>query len=169
MPEPVLRDLLGPGLRVVFCGTAAGAVSAARGLYYAGPGNKFWRTLHDVGLTDRLLTPEDYPLLPQFGIGLTDLSKHGSGPDSGLQRAMFDAAGLRNRIAAADPAFLAFNGKKAAQIFFDGCPVAYGLQADCVGRTRLFVLPSTSGAASGFWAPNKAAWADLATAVRAAA
>jgi double-stranded uracil-DNA glycosylase len=36
--EDVLPDVLGPGLRVVFCGTAAGAVSAVRGAYYAGPG-----------------------------------------------------------------------------------------------------------------------------------
>jgi TDG/mug DNA glycosylase family protein len=29
----VLPDVLGPGRRVVFCGTAAGAVSAVRGAY----------------------------------------------------------------------------------------------------------------------------------------
>ena len=33
----ILSDLLQPGLRLVFCGTAAGAVSAAKGAYYAGP------------------------------------------------------------------------------------------------------------------------------------
>ena len=32
----VLPDLLRPGLRLVVCGTAAGAVSAAKGAYYAG-------------------------------------------------------------------------------------------------------------------------------------
>lgn len=37
----ILPDRLGPGLRVVFCGTAAGAVSARKGHYYAGPGNLF--------------------------------------------------------------------------------------------------------------------------------
>jgi G:T/U mismatch-specific DNA glycosylase len=38
----VLPDLLPPGMRVVFRGTAAGAESAARGAYYAGKTNKFW-------------------------------------------------------------------------------------------------------------------------------
>lgn len=38
---PVLPDLLRPGLRVVFCGTAAGAASALSGAYYAGRGNRF--------------------------------------------------------------------------------------------------------------------------------
>ena len=42
----ILPDVLGPNLKVVFCGTAAGAVSAKRRAYYAGPGNKFWQTIH---------------------------------------------------------------------------------------------------------------------------
>ena len=47
----VIPDLIRPGLRIVFCGTALGAASARAGAYYAGPGNKFWPTLHEVGLT----------------------------------------------------------------------------------------------------------------------
>lgn len=47
----VLPDHLRPGLRVVFCGTAPGLISAARGHYYAGPGNAFWPLLHDAGFT----------------------------------------------------------------------------------------------------------------------
>jgi len=35
----VLRDVLVSDLRVVFCGTAAGSVSAKQRAYYAGPGN----------------------------------------------------------------------------------------------------------------------------------
>ena len=47
----VLPDVLVPGLAVVFCGSAVGAASARRRAYYAGPGNAFWRTLSEVGLT----------------------------------------------------------------------------------------------------------------------
>jgi len=36
-------------------GNAAGTVSARIGAPYAGPGNGFWRTLHEVGLTPSLL------------------------------------------------------------------------------------------------------------------
>jgi TDG/mug DNA glycosylase family protein len=39
--DDVLPDVLVPGLAVVFCGNAAGKVSAQRGAYYAGPGNYF--------------------------------------------------------------------------------------------------------------------------------
>lgn len=155
----VLPDLLLPGLKVVFCGTAAGAASARRGAYYAGPGNKFWKTLYAVGLTPRLLEASKFPLLPQYGIGLTDIAKTYSGADSGLRRSHFDSAGLRLKIQENAPLAFAFNGKKAAQAFY-GTNVMYGQQSARVGTTEMFVLPSTSGAASGFW--NLSHWQALA-------
>lgn len=70
----VLRDVLVSDLRIVFCGTAAGFASAKQRAYYAGPGNAFWRTLFEVGLTPRLLEPAQYHIVPQYGLGLTDLA-----------------------------------------------------------------------------------------------
>src|SRR3546814_6083057 len=55
---PVLPDVLAPGLRLVFCGSAAGRKSAELGAYYAGPGNKFWPTLYEIGLTPRHFRPQ---------------------------------------------------------------------------------------------------------------
>lgn len=150
MSENALPDVLMPGLKVVFCGTAAGARSAHVGAYYAGRGNKFWRTLHQIGLTPRLLDPHEFPSVTDYGIGLTDIAKTYSGPDVGLRRAHFDADGLRRRIEQFAPRALAFNGKKAAQAFY-GAAVAYGQQTEPIGTTTVFMLPSTSGAASGFW------------------
>lgn len=164
MSDPALPDLLQPGLRVVFCGTAAGARSAQVGAYYAGQGNKFWRTIHAIGLTPRLLDPHEFRLLPTFGIGLTDIAKTYSGADKGLRVAHFDADGLRRKIALAAPRVLAFNGKRSAQALFDGTIVAYGRQAERMGTTAVYVLPSTSGAASGFW--DTAYWQQLADFVR---
>lgn len=152
-PALVLPDLLVPGLRIVFCGTAAGAASAARGAYYAGRGNRFWPILAETGLTPRLLSPEEFPLLPDFGIGLTDLAKHASGADADLAVDAFDRAGLIGRIQAVDPGVLAFNGKRAAAEFY-GLPtarVAYGVAPPVEGMPPIFVLPSTSRAANGNW------------------
>ena len=61
-----MPDVLRPGLRLVICGSAAGAVSAARGAYYAGPGNKFWRILAEVGLTPRRLEPSEFRMLAEY-------------------------------------------------------------------------------------------------------
>ena len=66
-----------PGLRVVFCGSGAGAASAARGAYYAGPGNKFWPTpaCRSAAPAPRRLAPEEFASVLEYGIGLTDLAK----------------------------------------------------------------------------------------------
>jgi double-stranded uracil-DNA glycosylase len=157
-PSTVLPDLLVPGLRIVFCGTAAGAASAALGAYYAGRGNRFWPILAETGLTPRLLKPEEFPLLPSFGIGLTDLAKHASGADADLAREAFDRAGLIRRIAAVAPGALAFNGKRAAAEFY-GLPtarIAFGAAPPVDGMPPIFVLPSTSRAANGNW--DAAVW-----------
>jgi TDG/mug DNA glycosylase family protein len=152
--EHKLPDVLSHGLRVVFCGTAAGAYSARVGAYYANPQNKFWRTLYQVGLTPRLLSPHEFRLLPQYGIGLTDIAKTYSGSDKGLRREHFDPQALRHKIELYAPRVLAFDSKNAARAFYGaarGKTIAYGQQPEKIGETVVFVLPSTSGAASGFW------------------
>lgn len=149
--QPVLPDVLAPGLRVVFCGTQAGAASARLAAYYAGPGNKFWQVLHAVGLTPRRLAPEEYRDVLDYGIGLTDVAKSSAGPDSALRLADVDAAGLVGRIAEYKPRLLAFNGKRAAQAILGFGPLVYGLQPATLAQAMVFVLPSTSGAAAGFW------------------
>lgn len=115
MSGDVLPDVLSAGLRVVFCGTQAGAVSARRGAYYAGPGNKFWKTLFETGLVPARLGPTDFLTLPRYGIGFTDVAKGTSGPDTALLRHHFDIAGFLSKIREHRPAIVAFNGKRAAQ------------------------------------------------------
>jgi double-stranded uracil-DNA glycosylase len=160
---PVLPDVLAPGLRVVFCGTAPGTASARAGAYYAGPGNRFWLTLHEVGLTPALLEPAEFARLPEFGLGLTDISKTASGSDQEVGRRSFDPARLAAAVAAASPAYLAFNGKNAARGAL-GRPVDYGVQPERIGGATVWVLPSTSGAARGFW--DIAPWQELAAAAK---
>jgi TDG/mug DNA glycosylase family protein len=161
-PTTVLDDVLRPGLRIVFCGSAVGAASALRQAYYAGPGNQFWPILFRVGLTDRQLAPEEFRTVLDFGIGLTDINKLESGSDRSLTPTSSDAVGLRTRILQFTPAVLAFNGKRSAQAYFGPKrkPLHYGLQEDTIGATRIFVLPSTSGAARGFW--DESHWHALA-------
>jgi TDG/mug DNA glycosylase family protein len=148
--DPILPDLLQPGLALVFCGTAAGRRSAAERAYYAHPGNLFWRALFEAGLTPRLLAPAEFPLLTGYGIGLTDLAKRHSGNDADLPRDAFDAPALRTRIERHAPRLLAFTSKNAARAAL-GHAVSYGMQEETLGQTRLFVLPSPSGQARGHW------------------
>ena len=174
MPRPmaapilpdVLPDVLGPGLRVVFCGSAAGAVSARVGAYYAGPGNMFWPTLHRVDLTPHLLAPDQFRTVLRYGIGLTDLCKTESGSDADLSRQADDVAALTAKIAQHGPAVLAFNGKRAARVFLAAETLDYGEQVRRIGGTAIHVLPSTSGAARRWW--DETFWRRVADAVRGA-
>ena len=80
----LVPDLLAPGLDLVFCGTAPSPASFKARAYYANPGNAFWATLHAVGLTPERFTPQRYPELLAWGIGLTDLNKTEYGSDHEL-------------------------------------------------------------------------------------
>jgi double-stranded uracil-DNA glycosylase len=163
LSPPVLPDVLAPGLRVVFCGYAPGTASARAGAYYAGPGNRFWITLREVGLTPILLRPAEFTRLPEFGIGLTDVSKTASGSDREVGRRGVDPARLAAVVESASPAYLAFNGKNAARAAL-GRKVEYGPRPERIGGAIVWVLPSTSGAARGFW--DIGPWRELARAAR---
>jgi TDG/mug DNA glycosylase family protein len=160
-------DVLAPGLRLVFCGTALGRRSAEQRAYYAHPNNLFWRTLHETGLTPERIAPSDYAGLLAHGIGLTDLAKRHFGNDAELPGDAFDVAALRGKIMRYQPAMLAFTSKTGASAFLDRPTgrIALGLQPEMIGATRLFVLPSPSGTARSYW--NKAVWEALAAEVRA--
>ena len=150
---PILPDTLEPGLKVVFIGTAASRRSAAIGAPYAGPGNRFWEVLHEAGFTSRRLEPQEFRTLPQHGIGLTGMAPERVGNDDILRPGDFDPDGVRAKIERYAPRVAAFVGKRAAQEFLGRTGLDYGLQADCVGETAVFVLPSTSGAARRYWDP----------------
>lgn len=160
--EDVLPDVLVPGLAAVFCGNAAGKVSAQRGSYYAGPGNCFWPALHEVGLTPVRLAPEEFRRLPEFGLGLTDACKGRYGSDAEVGTAGHDATRVEQSIARVAPRHLAFVGKQAAKVVL-GRPVDYGLQPEPFAGATVWVLPSPSGLARRFWSVEP--WREIATAI----
>ena len=166
LPVDHVPDVLEPGLKVVFCGTALGRISAERQAYYANPGNFFWRTLYQTGLTAELIKPQDYARVRDYGIGLTDLCKAHFGNDNQLPPDALDAAALRERIEKYQPKILAFTSKTGASVFLDRPTgrIALGFQPERVGETHLYVLPSPSGQARIFW--NEQTWQGLADAVK---
>lgn len=160
----LVPDLLSPNLRLVFCGTAPSTASAAAKAYYAKPGNYFWPTLHRIGLTPRLFTPQEYPELQKLGIGLTDLCKTVSGNDDDLPEGALDRNALTTKIKKYQPELLAFTSKHGASTYF-GRRVEYGLQKEMLGSTRFYVCCSTSGRARGFW--REEVWQELAVLYKA--
>jgi len=162
----VLPERLKPGLTLVFCGTAAGRQSALQKAYYAHAQNKFWRTLYETGLTPHLFAPRDYPTLWDLGIGLTDIAKFAYGMDHQLPKDSLGqeaANALRARIEKAAPRFLAFTSLTAGRTVM-GKHALPGQQAEKIGATEVWILPSPSPLASNHW--DIAPWRALARAVK---
>jgi TDG/mug DNA glycosylase family protein len=147
----LVPDLLAPGLDLVFCGTAPSPASYAARAYYANPGNAFWATLHAVGPTPERLTPQRYPELLSWRIGLTDLNKTEYGSDHELSAHAMDAKALHVKLHKFRPAAVAFTSKNAASIGLGKKPLAYGRQAETLEGAAVFVLASPSGRARSFW------------------
>ncbi|MGQ0611736.1 MAG: mismatch-specific DNA-glycosylase [Paracoccaceae bacterium] len=158
----ILPDHLAPGLRVVFCGTAAGRVSARAGHYYANPGNRFWALLAETGLTPRRLAPAEDHLMPGLGLGLTDLAKTAFGQDAEIPPGAWDRPGLIARVMQARPARLAFTSLTAARLALGRPGVGAGRLAPDPGLPgiTLWALPSPSGLARSHFAAGP--WHDLA-------
>jgi TDG/mug DNA glycosylase family protein len=162
----VLPDRLKPGLKLVFCGTAAGRQSALQKAYYAHGQNRFWKTLHETGLTPSLFVPRDYEKLWELGIGLTDIAKYSFGMDHELPSEALGAEAiqaLKARIRKVKPAILAFTSLNGGRKAMGGKAVA-GEQPERLGETRVFILPSPSPLAANHW--DIKPWRDLAEAVR---
>lgn len=145
--ESAVPDILGPGLRVVFCGINPGRASAAAGTAFANPRNDFWRLLHASGLTPRLLEPREQFELLDFGLGLTNAARRTTRGSGDLRKS--DYAGAEDRLEdiarTLQPRVIAFVGKTAySGVFTERSEL--GLQERRLGETALFVLPSTSPA-----------------------
>ncbi|MGY3607858.1 MULTISPECIES: mismatch-specific DNA-glycosylase [unclassified Bradyrhizobium] len=166
-PRERLPDQLAADLRMVFVGTAASQRSADLGHYYAHPGNRFWRTLHEVGITPRRFEPHEFPALLDLGIGFTDMCKTGAGMDHQALAFPIEVPAFRDKMLRYRPKTIAFTSKKAASLFF-GRPtpaIALGRQAALPDFPDIFVLASPSGAASGSWSLQP--WQELADWLRA--
>jgi double-stranded uracil-DNA glycosylase len=147
-PETVaVADILAHGLRVVFCGLNPGLSSAAQGLPFANPTNRFWRVMHLVGFTPSMLTPAESQSLLQYGCGLTTAVRRPTVASSELAPSEFadGADALRGRIRTYAPAHVAFMGKAAYRIIERPSSIDWGEQRERFAGARAWVLPNTSG------------------------
>ena len=159
----VLPDILANGLKVVFCGTAPGNVSAKAGAYYANNSNKFWEMLHKMGLTKEKKEAKDFRKVLTEGIGLTDMAKEQFGMDKVLKKHDFDKEAFEEKIVKYQPKVLCFTSKRAAQSYYglsSSAGIQYGRQDKTIGTTVVFVLPSPSPAAIRWW--DESYWLEAA-------
>jgi double-stranded uracil-DNA glycosylase len=142
-----LPDVIGPGLRVLFCGINPGMYTAAVGHHFARPGNRFWKALHAGGFTPRVLDPSEEQLLIGFGCGITNVADRPSTAADELSRAELIEGGRRlaEKVAHFHPRWLAVLGLGAYRTAFAHPKATLGPQAEAVGGARVWVLPNPSG------------------------
>jgi TDG/mug DNA glycosylase family protein len=145
-PKP-LRDVVGPGLRVLFCGINPSLLSAERGHHFARPGNRFWPALHRSGWTPRQMSPDEDADLPALGIGITNVVDRPTRAaaelsDDELRAGAVALAALVERI---EPRVVAVVGLGAYRVGFGHPDAGVGLQPDPIGGRPAWVLPNPSG------------------------
>ncbi|GAA3728109.1 G/U mismatch-specific DNA glycosylase [Salinactinospora qingdaonensis] len=142
-----IPDVIGPGTRILFCGINPGLYSGYTGYHFARPGNRFWPALHRAGFTPRVLRPDEQYLLPQWGLGITNLVARATARADELTPAELREGGalLIRKLREYRPALLAVLGITAYRRAF-ACPSAViGPQEEPVAGTPVWVLPNPSG------------------------
>ena len=108
---------------------------------------------------DRAENPQEFKTLLEYNIGLTDICKTDYGNDNELDTSKYDVDGFIVKILEYKPKIVCFNGKNAAKVYLNQKKVDYGYQDKRVGESKIFIAPSTSGAANGYW--NRDIWKEL--------
>lgn len=144
---PGLPDILAPGLRVVFCGLNPGADAAIAGHHFLGRGNRFWPVLYLAGFTPHQVAPQDDGSVLAFGIGLTAAVGR---PTQRADQVATDefaqaAEGLLEKLALAQPQWIAFLGKAAYAAMTGQRTIGWGEQPERFGGARVWILPNPSG------------------------
>jgi TDG/mug DNA glycosylase family protein len=142
-----IDDIIAPGLRVLFCGINPGLYSGATGFHFARPGNRFWPALHRGGFTPRRLDPSEQGLLPEYGLGITNLVARATARADELTDGELRAGGaeLAGKVLRYRPRWLAVVGITAYRTAFGVPKASVGPQPERIGGVPVWVLPNPSG------------------------
>jgi TDG/mug DNA glycosylase family protein len=127
-----IRDVIGPGLDVLFCGINPGLYSAATGCHFARPGNRFWPALAAAGFTPVVLRPSQRAEMLACGFGITNLVARATASAAELTPAEIRAGRprLERVVRRYRPRAVAIVGIGAYRIAFDRPAAALGRQPE---------------------------------------
>jgi len=142
-----VRDVIAPGLRVLFCGINPGLYSGVTGHHFARPGNRFWPTLHLAGFTPRLLHPNEERELLIYSYGITNLVPRATATADELspEELVAGQRRLKAKVKRYQPQVVAVLSISAYRTAFAKKVVALGRQPDPLENAILWVLPNPSG------------------------
>ena len=140
-------DVIGPDLRVLFCGINPSLYAGATGHHFSHPGNRFWGALYAAGFTDVRLHPTEGWRLVEFGYGMTNLVTRATASADELSAAELVSGreDLGATVRRYRPRVVAVLGIGAYRTAFSCPSAAVGRQEARLGAARLWVLPNPSG------------------------
>jgi TDG/mug DNA glycosylase family protein len=143
----VIPDLIANNLVVLFAGVNPGLYTAATGLHFGRPGNRFWPALQAGGFTPRLLSPFEGPLLLDLGFGITSIVERATARADELTDDELRAGGqrLQAKVKRWRPTVVAFTGIRPYRIVSGIKDARVGLQESLFGGSHAWVLPDPSG------------------------
>jgi double-stranded uracil-DNA glycosylase len=142
-----VKDVIAPGLKVLFCGINPGLYTAAIGHHFGRPGNRFWPALYSGGFTPRLLDPSEKHELLALGYGITNMVSRATlrADELTAEELVAGAKVVTRKVLKFKPRYLAVVGISSYRIAFDRPAAIVGPQTETIGATRLWVLPNPSG------------------------
>jgi TDG/mug DNA glycosylase family protein len=154
--QQALADLVGPDLRVLFCGINPGTLSGELGLHFARSGNRFWKLLAAGGFTETVLVPAEQRTLPGLGIGITNLVGRVTAAASELSTAELreGATQLEAKVAMLGPRCVAVLGLQAYRTAFRRPEAVIGRQPELLAGALLWLLPNPSGLQAHYQVPE---------------
>lgn len=153
-----VRDVIAPGLRILFVGINPGLYTAAIGHHFGRPGNRFWPSLCRAGLVGPGTDAWESARLVGWGLGITNIVDRATARADELDPSELRAGARRltRKILRYKPRVAAFLGLGLYRVAF-ACPKAtLGPQPERVGDTLLWVLPNPSGLNAHFQVPDYA-------------
>lgn len=144
-------DIIAPNLRILFVGINPGIYTAAVRHHFAHPSNRFWKALHDSGITPEPLTAFDNEKLLRYGMGITNIVQRPTKQASELRRDELQAGWkrLERKVQRYKPRWIAICGLDAYRKAIN--PKALlGEQPETINGTRIWVVPNPSGLNANF-------------------
>jgi double-stranded uracil-DNA glycosylase len=143
-----IPDHLTENLTILFVGFNPSIRSSETGHHFANPNNRFWKILHESGLTpSKLHTSEDYTLI-DLGYGLTNIVARPTKTAQEITKEeyLLGKEELRKKIEKYKPKYVCFVGKGVYQEYSGKKNIPWGVQEESiVNGTMDFVAPSSSG------------------------
>ena len=148
MTLKLVNDHLKEELLIVFVGFNPSLMSSQTGHHFANPNNRFWKILHESGLTPYKLQPTEDETLLNYQYGLTNIVARPTKAADEITKEEYELGKviLKEKITKLRPKIVCYVGKGVYLQFSGKKKAPWGKQDESVVPGTIdFVAPSSSG------------------------